>query len=298
MLSSQLQAKILRGLGSIGGTSPPRMRPCRLESPALDRNTSSSEKRTVTARTAGEEATEMPSDAPERLTLPPPYRQHRLEAGSVVDAAVARVAEGAGTLVWTDRPGLLSMAVVLEPETPLVEARRAFHLGMAAACEALAAFCAPERDVRIAWPDTILHDTSRLGGGRLGWPADCGEGEVPAWMVFGVELIRDRDGLEAPGLFPESTSLVEEGFEAPRRLIESFASHLMLGFDTWEAEGFARAADRYLRRLVAAPGAEHRIDRNGDLLEKGVGDVVVRRALLPALAACAWADPATGGPRL
>jgi biotin-(acetyl-CoA carboxylase) ligase len=240
----------------------------------------------------------MLSDAPERLTLPPPYRQQRLAEGSVLEVAVARVSEGAGTLVWTDRPGLLAMAVVLEPETPLVEARRAFHLGMAAACEALAAFCAPERDVRIRWPDTILHDTSRLGGGRLRWPDDCGEGEVPAWLVFGVDLIRDRDGLEAPGLFPESTSLAEEGFEAPRRLIESFASHLMLGFDTWTAEGYPRAADRYLRRLVAAPGAEFRIDGNGDLLEKGAGDLVVRRALLPALAACAWADSSTGRPRL
>ncbi len=241
----------------------------------------------------------MPSNSPERLTLPPPYSQHRLDTpGSVVDAAVARAAEGAGALVWTDRSGLLAMAVVLEPEAPLREARRAFHLGMAAACEALAAFCAPERDVRIGWPDTILHDTSRLGGGRLRWPEDCGEDEVPAWLVFGVELIRDRDGLEAPGHFPESTSLAEEGFEAPRRLIESFASHLMLGFDTWTAEGYPRAADRYLRRLVAAPGAAFRIDGNGDLLEKGAGDLVVRRALLPALAACAWADPATGRPRL
>jgi biotin-(acetyl-CoA carboxylase) ligase len=240
----------------------------------------------------------MLSDAPERLTLPPPYRQHRLAEGSVLDAAVARVSEGAGTLVWADRPGLLAMAVVLEPETPLVEARRAFHLGMAAACEALAAFCAPERDVRIGWPDMILHDTSRLGGGRLRWPEDCAEAEVPAWLVLGVELIRDRDGLEAPGHFPDSTSLAEEGFEEPRRLIESFASHLMLGFDTWAAEGYSRAADRYLRRLVAAPGTEHRIDRNGDLLEKGAGDLVVRRALLPALAECVWADPSTGRPRL
>jgi hypothetical protein len=240
----------------------------------------------------------MLSEAPERLTLPPPYRQHRLDEGSVLDAAVSRAPEGAGTLVWADRPGLLAMAVVLEPETPLAEARRAFHLGMAAVCEALAAFCAPERDVRIGWPGTILHDTARLGGGQLRWPADCGEADVPAWLVFGAELIRDRDGLPAPGHFPESTSLAEEGFDEPRRLIESFASHLMLGFDTWVAEGYPRAADRYLRRLVTVPGTEHRIDRNGDLLEKGAGDLVVRRALLPALAAPAWADPVTGRPRL
>jgi hypothetical protein len=239
-------------------------------------------------------------EAPERLTLPPPYRQHRMDAGdgSVLDSAMARVSEGAGTLVWTDGPGLLAMAVVLEPETPLGEARRAFHLGMAAVCEALAAFCAPEREVQIGWPDTILHDASRLGGGRLRWPADCGEGDVPAWLVFGAELIRDRASLTDPGHFPESTSLAEEGFEAPHRLIESFASHLMLGFDTWTAEGFPLAADRYLRRLVAAAGTEYRIDRNGDLLERGAGDLVVRRALLPALAACAWADPVTGRPRL
>jgi hypothetical protein len=58
-------------------------------------------------------------DAERRLILPPPYSQSHLDEGDVAAAALARVDEGAGTLVWTYRPGAapgrLDFAVVLEP---------------------------------------------------------------------------------------------------------------------------------------------------------------------------------------
>ena len=52
----------------------------------------------------------------------------------------------------------------------------------------------PETNCTIA-PDTTRSGDDQnsssmglLGGGRLGWPADCGEDDVPAWLVFGAML--------------------------------------------------------------------------------------------------------------
>ena len=101
------------------------------------------------------------------LTLPPPYAPRAI-IGDVLEQAVAIApSEGAGTLLWCHAPGRLSFAVVLEPETALAEARRAFLAGMVALAEAVAAHCPPEHGITFRWPDEIRFDTGRLGGARL-----------------------------------------------------------------------------------------------------------------------------------
>src|SRR5712672_330191 len=135
----------------------------------------------------------MPSrlaDLGQTLDLPPGYTLVPLrEFGDafVHGCAIASDA-GAGTLVWVRRYDLVEFAVVLEPDERLVSARRALFSGMNAVADAIAAHCPPERDVSFGWPDAIVFDGGLLGGARLGWPADCAEGEVPAWLVFGVIL--------------------------------------------------------------------------------------------------------------
>ena len=233
------------------------------------------------------------SPPPRRLTLPPPYVQHRLDGGDVLAAAVARAPdEGAGTLVWqwvagSGGPGRLDFAVVLEPDMPLAQARLAFAAGMAATCEALAAHCPPERPLRIRWPSEIRFDTNRLGGARLAVAPGTDEADTPDWMVFAVELIGDRDHLEAPGVYPDSISLREEEFVDPPAIVESFAAHLMLLFDRWKHEGARAVADRCAARLEDG-GA---ITDEGDLLRDGA-----RHALRLALERADWRDAA--GPRL
>ena len=77
-------------------------------------------------------------DAPE-LVLPPPFSAVRLrEVGDAFAHAISLAAErGAGTLVYVGRFDLAEFAVVLEPEEPLLKARRAFYAGMAALADAL-----------------------------------------------------------------------------------------------------------------------------------------------------------------
>src|SRR6478735_3766678 len=155
-----------------------------------------------------------PGDTEQTLDLPPGYT---LVALRELGDAFARACEiapeaGAGTLVWVRRYDLVEFAVVLEPDEPLMSARRAFFAGMNAVADAIAAHCPPERDVGFGWPNAVLFDGGLLGGARLGWPADCAEGEVPAWLVLGV-ILRAADMAHVEEVQTAAgVSLLSEGF--------------------------------------------------------------------------------------
>jgi len=231
---------------------------------------------------------------PRQLVLPPPYTAHWMPAGSPFEDAQRRAAEeGAGTLVWTettggDAPGRFEFAVVLEPDMPLAEARKAVLVGMVALADALAAHAPPERDVRFDWVTGVVFDGSRLGGMRFACAPGTGEAETPDWMVLGVELIGDRDHLgDRAGSLPGSISLKEENFEDPPAIIESFASHLMLNFDRWTHGGFTSIAEGYAGRLQVAAA----ISDAGERVADGAVET-----LLDGLGRADWRD--AEGPRL
>ncbi|MFN3953495.1 MAG: biotin/lipoate--protein ligase family protein [Pararhodobacter sp.] len=184
------------------------------------------------------------------ILLPPPFTLLRAEGEDILEEAAALAPQhGAGTLLVREAPGLLAMAVVLEPEAPLAEAQVAFLLGMAALGDALAAHCPPERPVRFVWPDELRYDRARLGGGRFAVTPGCGPQDVPDWMVFAAELIADRDHLADPGKHPDSLSLKEDAFDPAEDIIASFAAYLMLYFDRWKHDGIEAVTNRYLMRI-------------------------------------------------
>lgn len=231
--------------------------------------------------------------APRSLVLPPPYTEHWLPHGDAFAEACRRAeAEGAGCLVWhasggDERAGRLDFAVVLEPETPLSEARCALITGMVALGDALAAEGPPERAVGFGWPSEVKFDGGRLGGMRLAVAPDTDGDAVPEWMVIGVELIADRDHLSALGARPDSVSLKEEEFTDPPAIVESFAAYLMLNFDRWKHDGFASVAARYAARL----GSGAALTEAGDL--KQDDGVATLEAALPVHD---WRDES--GPKL
>lgn len=233
------------------------------------------------------------------LDLPPLFSLVTLRETGDAFAHACRIAPeaGAGTLVRVGRFDLVEFALVLEPEEPLSAARRAFFAGMAALADAIGAVCPPDKPLAFDWPDTVLFDGARIGGGRLGWPETCREDEIPDWLVFGATLIRARIGLGEAGAAPGSTSLEEEAFEeGGEAIVEGFARHLMLAFDGWAERGFAAVAPRYLSRLPLF--GECRLDDNGDLLVGGAGEPVLRLPLVPALKEPAWLDPKTRAPKV
>ena len=237
-----------------------------------------------------------------RLDLPPPFRPVVLrEAGDAFAHACGHAGElGAGTLVFVGRFDLAEFAVVLEPDEPLVTARRAFYVCMLALGDALAARAPAEKPIVIEWPGSVYVDGGLIGGGRLAWPGYSEEEFVPDWLVFGAVIRTFSPRPAEAGLHPFSTALAEEGFDdiSSERLVEGFARHLMVTVDRWREDGFAAIAREYIARLEPANGETRNINENGDLGIRSAGKPTAWRKLLPALTAPAWLDPSTGGPRL
>ncbi|TMJ87335.1 MAG: hypothetical protein E6G79_04420 [Alphaproteobacteria bacterium] len=239
------------------------------------------------------------------LDLPPGYTLVALrELGDAFAHGCDIAAQaGAGTLVWVRRYDLVEFSVILEPDEALVSARRAFFAGMNAVADAIAAHCPPEREVSFGWPDAIRFDGGLLGGARLGWPANCGEADIPEWLVFAV-ILRAADMAHIEEVQVASgVSLLSEGFEMidTEAIIGSFARHLMTGFDRWNEHGFEAIARDYLERLPKRKAGERRaIDLNGELLVKppGGSGPPERTSLLDALAHVSWYDPQARGPKL
>jgi biotin-(acetyl-CoA carboxylase) ligase len=235
-------------------------------------------------------------------SLPPPFTPVRLrEMGDAFSHAIALAPEkGAGTLVHVGRFDLAEFALVLEPEEPLRTARRALYAGMVALVDALAVVAEPETAIDIAWPDAILVNGGLVGGGRLAWPEDASEDEVPPWLVFGAMVrVESTTGVE-PGDDPTVTTLAEEGFSGvmSHKIIESFARHFMVAVDAWHESGFAAVAKTYFERFPREQGLRRDIADNGDLLLRRMASAAVeRRAFIEALAVPSWLDPATGAPR-
>ena len=239
--------------------------------------------------------------APE-LALPPLFTPVRLrEVGDAFAHATSIALErGAGTLVHVGRFDLAEFAVVLEPDEPLRQARRALYAGMVALADALAAHAQPETQIIFEWPSSILINQGLVGGGRLGWPQGIKEDEVPPWLVFGAMIRTVSMSGNEPGLNPLVTALEEEGFTdvLSNQLIESFARHFMTAVDSWQESGFGAVAKNYLARLPIETGLRHDIDENGDLLVRRMGKAEVeRKALLRQLGKPGWLDLKTKGPR-
>src|SRR5262249_36119292 len=149
------------------------------------------------------------------LDLPPLFRLVTLREVGDAFAHAQQIAadEGAGTLVYVGRFDLAEFAVVLEPEEPLAQARRAFYIGCAALADALAGPAPPEKPLAFDWPGTIRVDHGLVGGARLAWPKGCDEKAVPDWLVFGAMIRTVSMGEEEPGIRPLAAALEEEGFD-------------------------------------------------------------------------------------
>ncbi|MGX9115822.1 biotin/lipoate--protein ligase family protein [Mesorhizobium sp. BHbsci] len=236
------------------------------------------------------------------LQLPPPYSLVPLrEAGDAFAHACAIAAEeGAGTLAWVRRYDLAEFAVVLEPEEPLEEARRAIYAGMNALADALAVHAPPSRPITFDWPGTIRVDGVLVGGARLGWPEGAREHEIPDWLVFSGMIRTAVIRAGEPGLRPLLGALDELGFAAldAGEIVASFSRHLMAAFHEWSDTGFGSIASRWLDRLPRKGDEHTELAGNGDLLISHMASQRLgeRKSLAEALARPSWLDPRTGTP--
>ena len=89
-------------------------------------------------------------------SLPPAFQLIRLDREvAAFERAIRAAPRGIehGTVYWSERAGLLDMALVLEPEAPARRSLEAVHLLTVAGCEALAQLAPPQpaRRLRLAW---------------------------------------------------------------------------------------------------------------------------------------------------
>jgi BirA family transcriptional regulator, biotin operon repressor / biotin---[acetyl-CoA-carboxylase] ligase len=204
--------------------------------------------------------------------------------------------QGAGTLAWVRSLARAEAAAVLEPEMPLATARLAFLAAANALADAIGVLGPPEVPVEFGWPGRLLVNGAACGAVRLVAPPEATEAAVPAWLVVGMEVRLALSGAAEPGLAPDSTGLLEEGWEDPDAagLTAAWARHLMAGLDDWQARGPRRLSERFLARL--ADGRETLGLRRG--IDPTTGDLVLerdglrsRQSLAEALALAAE-DPA------
>jgi hypothetical protein len=203
------------------------------------------------------------------------------------------------------------MSLLPEPSLPppftpvrLREMGDAFSHAIALAPEkvdALAVVAEPETAIDIAWPDAILVNGGLVGGGRLAWPKDASEDEVPPWLVFGAMIRTASVGGAEPGANPLITTLDEEGFTdtMTNHLVESFARNFMVAVDAWQESGFGAVARRYIERLPREKGLRRDFGDNGDLLVRRIASAQAERnALMPQLREPAWYDSVNKEPRI
>lgn len=238
-------------------------------------------------------------DTPSDTLFPPFVTAHRLRerehAFEHAMACAARNAAGAGDLFYVGRFETIELALVLEPQEPLIIARKIFFAGMNALADALAVLSSPEKPITFRYPGTLMFDGALVGGGRLGILPDGAEDAPPDFLVFGAMIraggIKSGEGGHSPHL----TTLDDEGFEhwSPQAFSASFARHFMVGVDSWLERGFRAIGPDYLARLPKGHNEERRgIDENGDLLMYIKGkNAPQRRTLAKELARPAWLDP-------
>ena len=213
-------------------------------------------------------------------------------------AARSRPKSGAGTLVWVRRYDLVEFAVVLEPDEPLASARRAFFAGMNARGRRDMRRIARRSGRSVSTGPTRSGSTAGLlGGARLGWPDDCAEDEVPAWLVFGVILrAADMAHIEevqaASGVAHAERRFRDDRHRRDHRKFCAPSDDRVRPLERTRVRGDRTGLSGAACRR-ARPARSGRIDVNGDLLVRAAAGKgpPERTSLVDALARAAWYDP-------
>ncbi len=226
-----------------------------------------------------------------------------LEGQAVREAAIAGVRGhelGAGDVLWADDPSRVELAIVLEPEVALATAIQMLPLTMCAVGDCIGVLAPPQVGVMFRWPGTLLVNGAAAGEVALD-VVDCGEREIPEWMVVAIALrFRHAPGAAEPGhIGADITALAEEGCEelTPAQLIESTARHFLTWLNIWQDDGFRAVHQSWLERvegrdeIVAVAGRSSLIynvsvlglDEDGNLLVRDGDGPVTALALRDAV---------------
>ena len=240
-------------------------------------------------------------DAPD---FPPLLTGHAVappaESFSLACRRAASGRAGAGDVFWSKSLHNLDVAIVLEPEVGVRQAREMLFVAMVALGDCIGALSPPELGIFYRWPGVILANGAEVGQARLAM-ADPDDGEAaPQWLVVGVTLaIRPARNAPDAGANIEHTTLWDEGCGDLDRntLLESYSRHLKTWIHRWETEGVRAIREAWLARAegcgetvtiafddATKTGTFLGIDEAGGLILK-TGETTVILDLSTALAA-------------
>ncbi len=199
-----------------------------------------------------------------------------------------------GSVFWARDTSVCSAAIVLAPEVAASQAMQMLYTAMVAFGDAFGAIAPPELGLFYRWPATFMVNAAQIGRLRVGLPPDARAGDVPRWLVVGVEVAisnikRDHE----PGDDLEFTTLFDEGCGDLDRtqLIESFCRHFLVWLHTWNDEGFRAVHDAWMGRLeerdseitfqhqgASIKGQVLGLDEDGNMLLKTADETLVLSA--------------------
>ena len=227
--------------------------------------------------------------------LPPQFELVALErTASVMDAALARAADGAGegALVWARSQsnartrrgnpwigyaGNLHCALIIEPDYPNEEAWQLLYVNALAVGSAIAEMVSPMTGLRFVWPNRLL--INDLLAARLDVAAtDPARDPYPA-LVLGASV---NVAAHPPQPEPEEYNSIHASNAVDVTVVdvlEAYASHFLAWSSRWADEGFAP-----LRRAwrMRADGLDTQSDVRlpGGSIHGRVDDVDERGALV------------------
>ena len=186
--------------------------------------------------------------------LPPQFELVALErTGSVMDAALARAAEGAGegTLVWAREQtsahtrrgkawigyvGNLHCALIIEPDYPNEESWQLAYVNTLAVGSAMAEMVSPMTGLRFQWPNRLL--VNDLLAARLDLATtDPARDPYPA-LVLGASV---NVAMHPPQPEPEEYNSIHASGAHEITVVdvlEAYASHFLAWSSRWADDGF------------------------------------------------------------
>ena len=253
---------------------------------------------------------DMPGSSFQEPSFPPLLSGRRAVPGhGALEGALAGVSAeelGGGDVIWTDDPAMVELAIVLEPDVPLVRAVQMLPMTMVATADCIGALAPPQVGVMLLWPNEI-----RVNGASVGHvvtaAANCEPNEIPDWLVVAISLrLRFAEGDPEPGHRHNETALAEEGCDELSNimLIESFTRHFLTWLNNWQDEGFKPVHQSWLDRAegrdsdVTLAGVDDNrpvrvvgLDEDGNLISKRGDGTHVSASLLDAVSIRAQGRP-------
>ena len=156
-----------------------------------------------------------------------------------------------GTLLYSENPEYVEVAIILSPEIPKIKCNQMLYIMMVASGDAIGALAPPEVAVTYAFPGFIFLNRGEAGLVKVEIAPSNDDQSIPDWMVVGLKLrLNNNIEINENEINADVTSLADEGggYVSRTRAIESLSRHFLAWVSQWEDEGFKPVTEVWNKR--------------------------------------------------